>query len=98
MICYSKISLTEGIDLTKNKNSKMRIVCHYWYFSHWVQINGCDDLLIMSPDTYNVAISTVKSDDYHCINYGVSISDKIYLLERSVLNDREVIKTEFQRN
>ena len=52
----------------------------------------------MSPDTYNVAISTVKSDDYHCINYGVSISDKIYLLERSVLNDREVIKNEFQRN
>ena len=29
MIYYSKIALTEGIDLTKSKNSKVFIVCDF---------------------------------------------------------------------
>ena len=31
---YSNIGLVEGIDLTKIKNSREFIVCHYWYFNH----------------------------------------------------------------
>ena len=34
MLYYNKIDLGEGIDLTKNKNSKKCIVSHYWYFNH----------------------------------------------------------------
>ena len=32
MLYYDKIDLGEGIDLTKNKNSKESIVCHH--FNH----------------------------------------------------------------
>ena len=54
MIYYSKPGITEGIDLTKSKDSKECIVCHYWYFNHGFKFlksvfNGCHDLLMMSP-------------------------------------------------
>ena len=40
----------------------------------------------MSPDINNVAVTNIKSVDFHCIIYGVSNSVAIHLLENSVLN------------
>ena len=35
MLCYNKIDLHKGIDLTKsNNNGKEYVFCHYWYFNH----------------------------------------------------------------
>ena len=91
MIYYSKPGITEGIDLTKSKDSKECRVCHYWYFNHGFKFqksvfNGCHDLLMMSPDINNVAVTSIKSVDFHCIIYGVSNSVAVHLLENSVLN------------
>ena len=39
-----------------------------------------------SPDINNIPISTIKGVDYRHINYGISKSDVIELLENSVFN------------
>ena len=93
---YSNIGLVEGIDLTKIKNSREFIVCHYWYFNHgfklqkWV-CNRFYDLLMISADTNDIAIIIIKGVDYCCNIYGVSKFDAIHLLENSMLSDRRFI-------
>ena len=85
MIHYNKIGLTEGIDLSKSKNSTECIVCHYWYFNNGLRFqklvcNACHDLLMMRPDINNKTI--------RYIIYDVS---KSCLLESFVVNDHEFI-------
>ena len=45
------------------------------------------DLLLMSPDINNIAIITVKGDDYRYITYDDRESDIHHFLESFVFND-----------
>ena len=52
MIYYIKIGLTKKIDLTKSKNNKECIICHYWHFNHGfifqkLVCSGCPDFLTL---------------------------------------------------
>lgn len=69
---YKNFALSEGIDLNKRKDIKEGIVCHYWQLNHGfifqkLVCNGFQDLLMMSPDINDIAVNTLKGDDYHCI-------------------------------
>ena len=32
MLCFSRIGVSEGIDVNKTSKSKEWDICHYWYF------------------------------------------------------------------
>ena len=75
MIYYGKIDLTKGIDIIKSKSSKECTVCHYCYFNREsnFQKSACNSFHVLVINSHiNIVIISVKSDDYHCITYGVS--------------------------
>ena len=72
MLYYDKIDISEGIDLAKSNNSKVCMICHYWFFNHGFKFqdyvcNYCHDLTMLSVNLSNIAIITVKNVDYRCI-------------------------------
>ena len=52
----------------------------------------------MSPGINNIAIITVKGDDYSGIIYGISKSDGIHFLESSILDDNWFIQIASQKS
>ena len=101
MIYYSKNGLNEEIDLTKSKNSKECIVCHYWHLNHGLKFqnlvsNIYHDLLIMSLEINNIAIILMKVVNYQCIIYDISKSDRIHSLKNPTLMIMDLYKTDFQ--
>ena len=52
--------------------------------------NGCHDLSMLSVNTSNIAIITVKNVDYRCIIHN-SKSEAVNLLKNRVLEDRGYI-------
>ena len=72
------------------------MVCHYSFFNHGFEFqdfvcNGCYDLMMLCLNISDVAIITVKDVDYGCIIHDISKSEKINLLENSLLEDRGYI-------
>ena len=91
MYC-DRISISEGIDLAKNNNSKECMIWHYIFFNHGFEFqysvcNGCHDLSMLCLNIRDIVIITVKNVDYRCIMYNITNSDAINLLENSVLDD-----------
>ena len=52
----------------------------------------------VSPGINNIAIITVKGDDYSGIIYGVSKSDGIHFLESSILDNNWFIQIASQKS
>ena len=72
------------------------MICHCWFFNHGFRFtdsvcNGCYDLTLLSLNISDIAIITVKRDDYSHIINDISKSEAILLLENSVLVDRGYI-------
>ena len=73
MLYYDRIGVSKGIDVNKTSASKKCDICHYWYFLNYSfkfqpnVCNRCDDLLMMSINLSNTAISNIKGSDYCCI-------------------------------
>ena len=65
--------MSEGIDVNKTSTSKECDDCRYWYsFNYSFKFqpnvcNGCHDLLMMSINVSDIAISNIKGSDYCCI-------------------------------
>ena len=49
--------------------------------------NNSHDLLVVSPNIGNIAVTSAKCVDYCCINFDVKKHDVINLLENSVFDD-----------
>ena len=70
MIEYDRIDISEGIDTNKTTASKECNICHYWYFLdknlNYEQYlcNGCHDLMLKAMSFKNVAIVSIKGNDY----------------------------------
>ena len=70
MLEYDRIDISEGIDIDKTNESKEYNICHYWYFldknlNYEPYIcNGCHDLMQKAMSFKNVAIVSVKGNDY----------------------------------
>ena len=67
------IDISEVINVNKTSASKECDIWHYWYFLNYsfrfqpVVCNRCYDLLMMSMNLRNIAISNIKGSDFCCI-------------------------------
>ena len=96
MLYYDRIDISKGIDLTKSNNSKECLICHYWFFNHGFEFqdsvcDGCHDLLMLCLNISDIAIITIKNNDYHGIIHKISKSEAINLFKKSVLEDQGYI-------
>ena len=103
MLYYDRIDVSEGIDINKTCVSKECDICHYWYFLCYSfrfslhVCNRCHDLLMMSMNLSNIAISNIKGSDYHCIISLISKNEAINLMQNANLTEKvEHYKTKHQ--
>ena len=94
MLGYDRIDILEGIDVNKsNDNSRKCDICHYWYFldknfSYQPHLcNGCQDLM-QKPMGFNVAIVSIKGNDYRIHFWYMSKDDAISIMHNSNLIDK----------
>ena len=94
MLYCDRIDVTEGIDVDKIHASKACDICHYWHFLNkgfTFQIyvwDKCHDLLMMSMNLSDIAISKIKIADYRCIITRISKSEAINLMQNIGLSEK----------
>ena len=97
MLKYDRIDISEGIDTDKTSASKECSICHYWYFLDKnfnydpYLYNGCHDLNAKPMSFKNVAIVSIKGNDYRIHFYYISKNDAITLMTNSNLNDKNEV-------
>ena len=70
MLEYYRIDILEEININKPNASKECDVCHYWYFSDKnfnykpYLCNGCHELKKKAMNFSDVAIVSIKGNDY----------------------------------
>ena len=93
MLECDKIDISEGIDIDKTNKSKQCNICHYWYFLDKkfsyepCLCNGCHDLMQKAMTFKNVAIVSIKENDYTIHFCYISKNDAITLITNSNLID-----------
>ena len=94
MLEYDRIDISEGIDIDKISKSKECNICHYWYFldknfsyEPYLCIR-CHNLMQKTMSFKNVAILSIKGNDYRIHFYYISKNDAIILINNSNLNDK----------
>ena len=94
MLEYDRIDISKGIDIDETNKSKECNICHYWYFldknfSYAPYLyNGCHDLMQKAMSFKNVAIVSIKRNDYRIHFYYISKNDAVTLMTNSNLNDK----------
>ena len=69
MLYFDRIDVSEGVDVNKTDDSRVCIICYYWYFleiSFRFQLevcNECHDLMQKAMRFDDVAITSVKGND-----------------------------------
>ena len=96
MLEYDRIDISEGIDINKSSDrSKECGICHYWYFLDknfnyqpylW---NGCHDLREKAMSFNDVAVVSVKGNDYRIHFWYMSKDDAISIMHNSNLIDKK---------
>ena len=73
MLQHDRTKVYEGIDVSKTNGSRECIICQYWCFldikfKFQPEVcNGCHDLMQKSISFNDVALVTVKGNDYRNI-------------------------------
>ena len=94
MLECGRINISEGIDINKTSASKECNICHYWYFLDKnynydpCLCNGCHDLMQKTMSFKNVAIASIKGNDYRIHFCYISKNDAITLMTNSNLNEK----------
>ena len=94
MLEYDRIDISEGIDTNKASASKECNICQYWYFldktftDDSYLCNGFHDLMPKAMSFKNVAIVSIKGNDYRIHFCYISKNDDITLMTNSNLNDK----------
>ena len=92
MLEYDRIDISENIDMNKTSSSKKCGICHYWYlldkkFNHEPYLrNGCHDLMQKSINFNDVAIVSIKGNDYIIRFWYMSKDKAISIMHNSSLN------------
>ena len=92
MLEYGRIDISEGIDTDKTSASKECSICNYWYFLDKnfnydpYLCNGCHDLMKNAMSFKNVAIVSIKGNDYRIHFYYINKNDAITLMINSNSN------------
>ena len=94
---YDRKDISEGIDIEKTDKSKECDICHYWYFLgknfnyEKYLCNGCRDLMQKAMSFNDVAIVSIKGNDYRIHFWYMSKNDAIVLMTNSNLKDKNGI-------
>ena len=97
MLEYDRIDISEGIDIGKTNKLRECDICHYWYFLdknfnyEKYLCNGCHDLMQKTMNFNDVAIVSIKGNDYRNHFGYMSKNDAIVLMTNSNLKDKNGI-------
>ena len=97
MVEYDRRDISEGIYMHKTNKSKECDICHYWYFldkNFYYEpylCNGCHDLMQKAMKFDDVAVVSIKGNDYRIHFWYMSKNDAIVLMTYSNLNDKSGI-------
>ena len=94
MLEYNRIDISEGIDINKTSGSKKCDIRHYWYFLDknfsyepylW---NGCHDSMRKAMNFNDVAIVSIKGNEYRIHFWYMSKYEAISIMYNSSLNEK----------
>ena len=94
MLEYDRIDISEGIDINKTSASKECNICHYWYLLEKKinygphLFNGCRDLMQKAVSFKNVAVVSIKGNDYRIHFWYMSKKGAIAIMTNSNLSDK----------
>ena len=94
MLKYDRIDISEGIDINKLNPSRECDICHYFYFKNIgfkyepYICNGCHDLMQKAMYYNNVAIVSIKGNDYRIHFWYMRKDDAISIMNNSNLNEK----------
>ena len=94
MLEYDRIDISEEIDIKKINASKECDICHYWYFLDRnfnyepYLCNGCHDLMQKAINFNDVAIVSIKGNDYRIHFWYMTKDDAISIMSNSSLNGK----------
>ena len=94
MLEYNITDISEGIDINKTSASKESNICRYWYlldktFNYEPYLcNGCHDLIQKAMKFNDVAIVSIKGNDYGIHFWYMSKDEAIILMHNSDLNEK----------
>ena len=94
MLYFNRIDVSERTDINKTSGSKDCDICHYYRFLNncfKFQPNVCNrshDLLMMSMNLSDIAISNIKSADYRCIISRICKREAINLIQYIDLTEK----------
>ena len=97
MLEYDRIDFSEDIDMSKTNKSRECSICHYWYFldknfnDEKYLCNGCHDLMQKAMNFNDVAIVSIKGNNYRMNFWYMSQNDAIVLMTNSNLKDKNGI-------
>ena len=97
MLEYDRIDVSGGIDIGKRNKSRECDVCHYWYFLvkklnyEKYLCDGCHDLMQKAMNFNDVAIVSLKGNDYRIHFWYMSENVAIVLMTNSDLKDKNGI-------
>ena len=89
-----RIDISEGIDRNKTSASKECNICHYWYFLDKnfnygpYLFNRCHDLMQKAVSFKNVAVVSIKRNDYRIHFLHMGKKDAIAIMTNSNLSDK----------
>ena len=98
MLEYDRIDISEGIDINKTNASKEYEICHYWYFVDKkfnyepYLCNSCHDLMQKAMNFNDVAIVSIKGNDYRVHFWYLSKDDAINIMKNSYLKKADRYK------
>ena len=101
MLEYDETDISEGIDINKTGASKGCDICHYWYFldknfNYGAYLcNGCHGLMQKSMNFNDVAIASIKWNDFKIYFWYMSKDEAISIMHNSSLNGRNWIVMKF---
>ena len=93
MLEYDKTDISDGTDINKINVSKECDIYHYWYFKDIgfkyepYLCNGCHSLMEKAM-SFNVAIVSIKENDYKIHFWYMSKNDVINIMNNSNLNEK----------
>ena len=94
MLKYDRTDISEGTYINKTNASKDCDICHYWYFLDKnfnyepYLCNGCHDLMQKAMNFNDVAIVSMKVNDYRIHFWYMSKDDAINIMNNSNLNGK----------
>ena len=97
MLEFDEIDISEGIDKSNTNKSRECNIFHYWYlldknFNYEKYLcNGCHDLMQKAINFDDVAIVSIKGNDYIIRFWYMSKNDAIVLMTNSNLKDKNGI-------